>query len=564
MQLIPGITPIDAAHVDYAQGILRGIGPAGELVNRLPYDALGASERAAAGRYANDLVVRMKALGGPEEAFADVLMVAVRYDRASSNAWNDGALHAALVPALRSFAAHDMWHAVLRLCRLVGFISFHAAHDDAHVQSILSAIEDGLAPELAHWPKPVRATKRPSPNRLSVAIVTDFRLADLSGVLLLMRFLDAYHRRFPGRDRFHLVIEQSAITDASAAHRARIEAAGVAIVTYDQDASDPRTPVGFGNLASVCDRLELDVAVFYCSYCFALLAAWCRLAPLQAFWSVSFDAAPSRQIDLLLSSSADIGGDLAKTVGARRWSVVPPPYDLELRALQPVRRDGPYSQYGRPLFATVGACTKIDNDDFMIVLKRLLELFPDGAFLWTDGTGYPHFPARLQRFGLAHRCHNVGALDIADFAPEIDVHLDGFPYGTAEAALRMLGSGCPTVGMAVKESLYGYVYNPLLANGFGDPELRARARALFLPPGETSRLLVAQTVEHYVELAAHVARDPAYRAACTVAYHSVFSELLHDGAYSAEAWRRALVAALDHAPAGAAISPGCPAPPSGA
>jgi hypothetical protein len=256
-----------------------------------------------------------------------------------------------------------------------------------------------------------------------------------------------------------------------------------------------------------------------------------------------------------LSSSTAADGAASKRVGARRWTVVPPTYEMTLRPAAPVRRDGPYGRYGRPLFATVGACTKIDNDDFVIVLTRLLEQFPEGAFLWTDGTGYPHFPARLQRFGIEQRCHNVGAFEIDDFAPEIDVHLDGFPYGTAEAAIRMLACGCPSIGMAVKESLYGYIYNPLLANGFGDADRQARARALFFPPGEPSRLLIADTVEGYVALAARAARDPAYRAACAAAYRSLFTELLRDGAHSAEAWRRALATGVREIQTGVAAPP---------
>ena len=199
-----------------------------------------------------------------------------------------------------------------------------------------------------------------------------------------------------------------------------------------------------------------------------------------------------------------------------------------------------YSALGRPLFATVGSVQKLANEAFMTMLTRLLERFPGAAFLWTDATGHPGFPALLQRHGLAARCHNVGFVDIAAFAPEIDVHLDSFPYGTAEAALRMLAHGCPTVGMAVKDSLHGYVYGPLLAHGFDDPQRRAAARALMLPPDHSPRLLIADDFDRYVALAEAVARDPTYRAACAAAYQKLYNEILADGGYAAEAWRAAL------------------------
>jgi len=543
MQLMPGAAALGQVQVDYAQSVLENLGPPGRIVAALQYDDVPEDGYDLVAGYVDDLVHRMKASGQSEEALADVLLVAVRFDRTSSDAWNEGVFRTLLLPALRAFAACDMWWAVQRLCRLIGFITFHGARSDAYVQAILSGIEDALADELARWPRPETSSGRlKTRDGLSVAIVTDFRLADLSGIRILINFLEAYQRRFGQRDRIRLVIEQSALTDASAPHRARLEAAGVSVVPYDRAAADRRTPIGFGNLASVCAGLDLDVVVLYCSYSFALLAAWCRLAPLQAFWSVSFDAAPSRQFDLLLSSSAAADGSRSKTIAGRRWLVIPPIYEIALHDPAPVRRDGPYAAFGRPLFATVGGIQKIDNDDFMTMLARLLDALPGAAFLWTSAVAYPQFDERARRFGIVERCHNVGFVDIDLFAPQIDVHLDGFPYGTAVAAMRMLAFGCPTVSMAVKESLFGYIYNPLLTDGLGSPERLAGARDLLLPPDATPRLLVAESIDQYVALAVRVARDPDYRAACAAAYRTLFADLLGDGGYAAEAWRAALTA----------------------
>ena len=548
MQLIPGVRQLDQAQIDYAHGVLRAFGPAGSVIAALQYDQIAEAERALVARYVADLTSRMKASGAPEDPLVDVLLVAVQFDRSSTDAWNEGAFSAVLVPALRGFAVCGMWWAVQRLCRLIGYISFHGGRTAEWVQGVLDAMENALAPELARWPKSPPRAHPPSPDGgLTIAIVSDYRLADLSGIHYLMRSLEAYHRRFEGQDRIHLVIEQAAITEASAPYRARIQAAGVDIVTYDQSASDPQTPVGFGNLSRVCAALEPDIAVFYCSYCFALLAAWCRLAPKQAYWSTSWDAAPSRQIELVLTLSepTPVEPPPSTRVGKRVWTAVPPLFAITRHPVEPVRRDGPLARLGRPLFATVGGFQKFQNDAFGGMLARLLSEFPEGAFLCTARPSYRPIRELFERFGIADRCHNIGYVDLDDFAPQIDVHLDGFPYGTGEAAIRMLARGCPTVGMAVKLSMHSFIYHQLMANGFGNPDLQARAQALFFPPGERSRLLIADTIGEYLAFAVAVARDPEYRASCAEAHRTLFEELLADGAYSTEAWRRALVSALE-------------------
>jgi hypothetical protein len=546
MRLMPGFYSPPQEWIDYAQGILHSLGPAGRILATLPFDALADGERAMAPRYVNDLVRQMKLSGEPEEALADVLLIALRFNGWSSDAWSRNVFEAALLPALQAFAANDMWWAVQRLCRFIGIICFHGARSDLYVQSMLSAMENALEPELIRWSKPPVAPTRPIPvNGLTVAIVTDFQLADRSGIELLMRFLEAYRDRFGASDRMSLVIERSGLTEPSAPYRARIEAAGVTVVPYDRSGSDSRTPVGFGNLASICAGLDPDAVVFYCSYCFALLAAWCRLAPVQAFWSVSFDARPSRHLELLLSSSAADDGGSTKTVAGQRWTAVSPIYPLDPHPVQPVRRDGPHATLGRPLFATVaGGIQRFANDDFIAMVARLLNAVPGSAFLCSAADDYQPVMERVHRFGIADRWHNLGWIDVDAFAPQIDVHLDSFPYGTGVSSLRMLAHGCPTVSMPIKESLYGYIYNPLLAHGWGNPRRQAAARALFFPPHEPQRLLVGRTMDEYVSLAVTVARDPDYRTACVEAYQRLFVELLRDGAYAVEAWRGALVSAV--------------------
>jgi len=99
MQLIPGIIPLDQAQIDHAHGVLRAFGPPGIAVAALRYDELPEAERTLVGRYVTELVLRMKVSGAPEDALVDVLLVAVRFDRSSTDAWNRQVFATVLVPA---------------------------------------------------------------------------------------------------------------------------------------------------------------------------------------------------------------------------------------------------------------------------------------------------------------------------------------------------------------------------------------------------------------------------------------------------------------------------------
>ena len=317
---------------------------------------------------------------------------------------------------------------------------------------------------------------------------------------VLLRYLTAYGRAGNGRvDPVVYVIE-----GCTPEFAALCAAAGVKLVSLE--AIDPSlVDGGLGRkILALRDRLRADAiacAVWVSLPPSAVFALSCGLAPVQIFWALKFHPIAGSFIDGYLTYGAP--GETERRFGKQAWRVVPTPLAIEPPSIDPDRVAEVRAKYPEPfLFGTVAREDKIRSPEFLKAVAVILKTHPDAGYIWTGGQRDKQIDDYFAAQGVSKRCHFAGWVDAPLYGAAFDVFLETFPLGCGVTGYQALGSGTPLLSYMNENTVFGMQYWN---------EIKANAPMGNLPDLSAYPVLCARSPDEYIQLAAKLASNAAFR-----------------------------------------------------
>lgn len=242
--------------------------------------------------------------------------------------------------------------------------------------------------------------------------------------------------------------------------------------------------------------------------------------PNIALHTFNFDWSPV-DAEILFSSTPPTDGSLTKQVRGQRWDLLPSVFPLNGHEIPHSGTTIAFGTFGRP--------EKIADPKFLTIVRQILDQVPGARFHWCAAAKGMPAPTYMQELlseaGILDRSIFRGWVSADDFARDVDVHLESFPFGTATAAFDLLARGRPTVSLRGHLTTHALIWNPLMISGFGDPVAAATARARMRLDTDQSLWLEARDEQEYIALAVRLAKDTAWRRQAWLAYRDLAAPL---------------------------------------
>jgi predicted O-linked N-acetylglucosamine transferase (SPINDLY family) len=171
---------------------------------------------------------------------------------------------------------------------------------------------------------------------------------------------------------------------------------------------------------------------------------------------------------------------------------------------------------GTVLLGSIGRAQKIDSNEFLLALAKILLSRPNTKFLWFGDSELASVRSRMKQAGISERCLFQGHVTVEIYAKVLDIHLDSFPFPTGLTMCDTLSAGRAFVWLdsdVTQANGVPPLVVPLVKGILGTPAEQDLARSIFTDPESAESLLpLARDAEHFVQLAVRMIDDPVYRA----------------------------------------------------
>lgn len=444
------------------------------------------------------------------------------YGLASSPEWNEAVLGDAVVPATRRAIENAEWNlaCAMEVCTAMGI--GRQPPTDAHAAACFEKVRP-LLEQAAVVPGPSSPIAVSPQRPLRVAFL-GYALAASSPMKVVAELIMARNASSDAWPWIAGLVTLTTVSEGVLQFSKDWQVPIIDLTGLLGPLSRARLQDRIEDLRLVLRQHEIDALVHFDVFDgYATLLSKARLVPIQVYWSMGHYHAPcGPQWDGLLSIGAP--GQLERDIGGRRWRAVELAVPDQHSGVsgERLKAEGESIRKRLPsgtdfVLATMGRPEKLDNEDFVSTLARILETVPRACFLWFGSEESPSVRRRMQERGISDRCLFQGFQDIAAYAHAIDLHLDSFPFPGGYTVFETMAASKPTVFMDTVDARQTGVLRdilPLVEGVSGSTDDCRLARSIFhTESGGDSLLYMARDEDEYVSMARRLLSDPALRVA---------------------------------------------------
>lgn len=457
-------------------------------------------------------------------------MALLGFSRLAAPEWNREVFERVILPWMRSALADGRLEEAFEIERWAYEVYVKQTESEAHFEECTSRWKDAMREAGARFSSTLAQVPRAAPGPLPRIAFFVHNVSGLAHVQMVLSLIEG-HAQLP-TPRFEPFVF---CLTGQHAELERFRRAGAKVEVLFEASFRPGIRSALAILRQRIAQAGIDELVWVSLVVLMPFALAMRLAPAQAWWAMKYHSLELPEIDGYLTGGGLEGG--TKSIGGRTWLAGPvasAEWTAPGKAEEAGAIRGTLGAY-RIVYGCFGREEKLDSDEFLDAVARVLKAVPDAAFVWTGRTRHPPIQRRLEAAGVAERCHYIGWVDTKLYAQVIDVFLDSFPFPCGFTLYEAMAAGKPVVLFANAASAHTGVnalLGPLLDEGDPGREAARLARSIFRREGE-DLCLRAMNPDQYVELAVRVGTDDGLRARSGAACRQFVERFLADRARAA-------------------------------
>ncbi len=439
-----------------------------------------------------------------------LLLESLNFKKTASDAWNKRLFNHLLLPIMKSLLKCGHLNLALKLEATIYNAFIKQIETESHFTQHFSQWVPAM--EAAGKKVSKTLTRMPFPQsgviKIAFFIHASSRLAHLELLLNMLKGIQSLIEK---------PFEPRVIIFSGDNNKLSSELDETGISYYSVDKAYPELKDAYFNkimkVRDYCQNEKITAIVWVSVETLMALSFGIRVAPVQIWWAMKYHGANIQSMD-----GAVTGGSLSrfKNINGKQWRTarightnwVTPEYAKEAKMTRDKFK--PYSI----LLGSFGREEKLNNQDYLMAVVKILKNNPDCAFLWTGRTELPEIKKTFEDAAVQAQCFYIGWVNTRFYAHAIDIFLDSFPFPCGFTALEAMALGKAIVFFASKESSTTGVrgaITPLLERREGTLSQQNTMRDVFHYGSDNTLYLCAESADEYVAMADSLIKNVEYR-----------------------------------------------------